>query len=251
MRPIIGLVPTAKLFEGEDPFKDQYVFVNNYPKRILENGGLPLGILSADGSLDPEALEPCQGFLLCGGGKIWPYHLQVVGHALQTGKPLLGICLGMQAICAYFRVQEARLRRQCTLDDLELFAALKQERYMFNLPAPGHWEVPITRENGEETKHPVHIQPGTYLHRLLGREEVRGISLHNYQVNGLPLGLTLSALAQDGVIEGIERGNSILGVQFHPEVEREFDCLFADLVEKSRAYGRGGPGDCISPRAAD
>ena len=86
---------------------------------------------------------------------------------------------------------------------------------------------------------------------LLGREEVRGISLHNYQVNGLPLGLTLSVMAQDGVIEGIERGDSILGVQFHPEVEREFDCLFADLVEKSRAYGRGGPGDCISPRAAD
>lgn len=99
MGPIIGLVPTATLFTGPDPFKDQYVFVNNYPKRIQQNGGVPIGLVSVDGNLPPQALEVCQGFLLCGGGKLWPYHMQVISHAMARHKPLLGICLGMQAIC--------------------------------------------------------------------------------------------------------------------------------------------------------
>lgn len=236
MKPAIGLVPTAKLFEGEDPFQDQYIFVNNYPKRILENGGAPLGILPADGYAPQEALGMCQGFLLCGGGKLWPYHLQVVEHAVTTGKPLLGICLGMQAVCAYFRVREEAEKRGGG-ETLALFDALKREGYLFNLPVEGHWDVPITRNNIAETKHPVEIRPGTYLHGLLGQSRVRGSTLHRYRVNGAAGALAICAQTADGVIEGIERGPNILGVQFHPEVEREFDCLFKDLVEKSKSKG--------------
>ena len=38
---IIGIVPGAKLFGSEDPYADQYLFVNGYPKRISVCGGTP------------------------------------------------------------------------------------------------------------------------------------------------------------------------------------------------------------------
>ena len=53
---IIGIVPGAKLFGSEDLYADQYLFVNGYPKRILANGGTPVGILSSDGGGQPFAL---------------------------------------------------------------------------------------------------------------------------------------------------------------------------------------------------
>ena len=40
MKPIVGVVPTAHLFETDDFYKDNYIFVNNYGKRIAENGGV-------------------------------------------------------------------------------------------------------------------------------------------------------------------------------------------------------------------
>lgn len=230
MGPIIGLVPTATLFTGPDPFKDQYIFVNNYSKRIQQNGGVPIGLVSVDGSLPAQALEVCQGFLLCGGGKLWPYHMQVISHAMAQHKPLLGICLGMQAICAWFQVQAEARRRGFVGEAEDLFQTMKDERFMFNLPVEGHWPVPITRENTEATKHPVTIFPGTLLHTLLGQDQVRGSSLHHYRVNGLAAGLTQCAATSDGTIEGIEAGPDVLGVQFHPEVEEAFSALFRHLV---------------------
>lgn len=232
MASVIGIVPTARLFDTDDPYKDQYIFVNNYVKRIMENGGVPLGVLSADGYVAEEALSLCGGFLLCGGHKIWPYHMQVVEHAVKQGKPLLGICLGMQAICAWYRVQEEKAARGFTGDTLSLFAAMKREGYLFNLPVEHHWDVPITRDNIDATKHPVDILPGTRLYHLLG-QRIWGATLHHYRVNGLAQGLTAVAYTADGTIEGVEGGTNILGVQFHPEVEGGLSPLFKDLVEKS------------------
>lgn len=234
MGAIIGIVPTARLFDTEDPYKDQYIFVNNYVKRILENGGAPLGVLSADGYAAVETLALCQGFLLCGGHKIWPYHLQVVEHAITQCKPILGICLGMQAICAYFRVQEEAMARAWEGGTLALFETMKQEGFMFNLPVESHWDVAITRSNIRQTKHPVDVRPGTRLHGLLGAR-VWGATLHRYRVNGLAQGLRATAFAADGTIEGIEGEPHIVGVQFHPEVEGEMDALFRDLIQKSAA----------------
>ena len=36
------------------------------------------------------------GFIMAGGGKIHPYHLQVVEYVIKNNKPFLGICMGMK-----------------------------------------------------------------------------------------------------------------------------------------------------------
>ena len=92
---IIGVVPGAKLFGSEDLYADQYLFVNGYPKRISACGGTPIGILSSDGYVIERALELCDAFVFCGGARFYPYHFEVMDYAARSGKPVLGICLGM------------------------------------------------------------------------------------------------------------------------------------------------------------
>ena len=157
---IIGIVPGAKLFGSEDLYADQYLFVNGYPKRILANGGTPVGILSSDGYAAEDSLSLCDAFVFCGGARFYPYHFQVMEYAAKSGKPVLGICLGMQMMNTYFLVAEEAERRGWDGPLLVLFEQMKKERYMFTEPVDGHWDGHITRDNVERFKHPIHVTPG-------------------------------------------------------------------------------------------
>ena len=93
---IVGIVPGAKLFGSEDLYADQYLFVNGYPKRISENGGTPVGVLSNDGYVIPGCLDVCDSFVFCGGAKFYPYHFQVMEYAVRTALQNCGKLLPWQ-----------------------------------------------------------------------------------------------------------------------------------------------------------
>ena len=81
-----------------------------------------------------------------------------------------------------------------------------------------------------ETKQPVHLVPGSLIHRLTGKDTIMAGSFHNFVISPPPAPLTVTGTASDGTIDVIEYGEKILGVQFHPEIDREllpiFDILF-------------------------
>lgn len=228
MSKIVGVVPTARLFENDDPYQDNYVFVNSYVRRVAEAGGVPVGLLSVDGALAPGALERCDALLLCGGRKIWPYHIQAVEHAAQTGKPLLGVCLGLQAVCAYYMIREEAEKRSLHGSAVDLFSALKREKYYFTRPVAHHWDVHLTRATVDAVKHPVRIAPDSRLAHILGADSTLGASMHNYRADHVPAGLRLCAQTDDGCIEGVEN-DTMLAVQFHPEVDSVHEKLFEEL----------------------
>lgn len=226
MKPIVGIVPTAHLFETDDFYQDNYTFVNNYSKRVVENGGIPMGLLANDGQAFEDALARCDAFVICGGARIFPYHFQTVEHAVKTGKRLLGICLGMQIIHSYFIVADEAERRRWTGSLLSLYEQMKRERYMFTRPVEHHWDVHMTRSTIEETKHPVCVQESSLLARFTGGGTLRASTMHRYRVDAPSPRLTVCARALDGTIEGLEYGETILGVQFHPEVDTSLSGLF-------------------------
>jgi putative glutamine amidotransferase len=62
---------------------------------------------------------------------------------------------------------------------------------------------------------------GTLLHRITGSDTLGVNSAHHQAVKTAGPGLVVDAVAEDGVVEGIEdpRHRFCLGVQWHPEFE--------------------------------
>lgn len=227
----IGVLPSVRLFTDNDIYNDRYTFVNNYVLRAAETGALPMGILGCDGYVDRKVLDECDAFIIPGGMRIAPMHFQTVAYAVESGKKLLGICMGAQAISSYFAVRDEAEARDFKGDLLELYNTMKKERYMFVTPVEHHWDVHMIRDEEDKSKHEVFLEKGTMLHELAGCDSIMGATMHNYQINRPSGKLIISGRAADGCIECIENSDNIIGVQFHPEVDRKNFYLFDFLVK--------------------
>lgn len=87
--------------------------------------------------------------------------------------------------------------------------------------------------------HDVDVITGTRLHSVVGTERIDVSSYHHQAIDRLAPGLTVSAVAADGVIEAVEHERAdIVAVQWHPEDRHATSssdaALFADLVDRAR-----------------
>ena len=238
MKKVIGVVPKGILFDQEKAAtSDLYHLGNNYVKRITEAGCIAVCLAPVDGRISQEQLELCDGFIVQGGTQMWPYHFQVIHHAATTGKKYLGICLGSQLVHRYYKMRDliAEMGLEGPLDEvmIDLFYN-KEIGHNFLHRIEGHRMTGITREDTDCVKQDTSIVPGTILHRLLGREQIRAASFHNWRAEDPSSALTVNAWSTDGTntIEGLENGKNILGVQFHPEVDDLLPEIFTFLTEE-------------------
>lgn len=172
------------------------------------------------------ALGICGGILLSGGGDIVPrlcgideydparltdpsperdeYELELALLAYTRDIPLLGICRGVQVI-------NAALGGSLHFD------------------IGGHMQT----RSREQPSHSVSITLGSLLYRLVGTGELAVNSFHHQAINVPSPKLSVTATAEDGVIEALEapQRRFYLGVQWHPEHMdgSTSDVLFAGL----------------------
>jgi putative glutamine amidotransferase len=128
----------------------------------------------------------------------------ILRHALETGKPVLGICFGCQMLNVYLGgslVQDIRSKQPGAL-------------------AHGATDLPDAAAQGD-LRHRARLEPGSRLAELAGRAETTVNSSHHQAIERPGEKLRVTAISpEDGVIEGVERisGNEwIIGVQWHPE----------------------------------
>ena len=86
MKPVIGILATSSYMESNDTFKDTYRYGNNYIKKIVDNGGIPLLIPYVDNKVIYETLEMCDGLLLPGGSKVLESNFKVVDYFYENNK---------------------------------------------------------------------------------------------------------------------------------------------------------------------
>ena len=238
MKKIIGVVPSSSLGDmTKSCMSDHYKVGNNYTKRVTEAGCVPVGMTPVDDWLSEEALELCDGFVVQGGAEFYPYHFQVIHHAITHGKRYLGICLGSQLIYVYFVLRKMVEERGYEGDLVEAICALLQEKgpaFSVLESVEGHNINVFMPRGGEDVvKHDVTTVPGTILHRVTGKDTLRAASFHKKIVPPGQDLVTVNAWAagESNVVEGVEYGDNLLGVQFHPEVDGLLPEIFTFLME--------------------
>lgn len=227
----IGIVPSADWMKTNSIYDDKYHFTNSYIQRMVRAGTLPVGVLPLDGRIGTPILDECDAFLIQGGSGIYGYHIDVMDHAVKNGKKVLGICLGMQTVHTYFAVcQEAR-EAGFTGSVTEFYLKRKSEIGTYLKPVADHRAPSMPRDNVDSTKHKVLLTPGSHIARLLGATEIMGASVHSFCVPSPAEGETVTGYAEDGTIEAVEAGETVIGTQFHPDVDDKLFELFAWLAE--------------------
>jgi putative glutamine amidotransferase len=257
-RPIIG-VPTQTLQTlGGVPadIPPSWVMSQRYIRALTTAGALPWMIpLVGD---DPDTLrgiyDELDGVFLPGGADIDPaaygearhprcdntdpardrVELALAGWAMADHKPVLGVCRGLQLV---------NLAAGGTLyQDLaeQMPGAIKHDYFPFG-----------GRHARDYLAHEVRIAAGSRLAALFGAGAVKVNSMHHQGIRTLGAGLAATAVAPDGLIEGIESadGSYVVGVQWHPEVLTD-SCpktrrLFESFIEAAREVREARAGDQV------
>jgi putative glutamine amidotransferase len=212
--PVIGLTAYCEEARWSHWHRPAVLLPANYAEQVAAAGGIPVLLPPLPGIA--AAVDRVDGLLLTGGGDIDPgrygaqldprtsrvsgprdaAELEALDAAVAAGKPVLGVCRGMQLL---------NVARGGTLCQ--------------HLPAgAGHTPAP-----GTFGSHPVKVAAGTRLAGILGADgsAVEVPTAHHQSIDRLGDGLVVTAWAEDGVIEAVERNDGgdpfLVAVQWHPE----------------------------------
>jgi putative glutamine amidotransferase len=248
-RPLIG-VTTSEVREPKriqqtpesEPKVREMVLGLTYLRALAAAGAVPMVIPPLPEEAIGSLLDRLDGVCLSGGpdldpdtygashhpelGPIEPdldrFELAVARQADAREMPILAICRGTQAL---------NVARGGSL--IQHLPEISPE-FAHRQSAPG-----------DQTSHPIEIEPGSRLAMALGDDEVEVAdeldvnSFHHQAIERLGEGLKVTARAPDGTIEAIEDSSHpfLIGVQWHAEtlVQRPYEAaLFRNFVRASR-----------------
>jgi putative glutamine amidotransferase len=236
--PLIGVPCMTIQTEGYSP---RLGMSRSYVSALLKAGAAPLLIPHmADEAALRAAYERLDGLLLPGGGDIDPVHygesrhekcnepsaerdateLALARWAIEGGKPLLGICRGVQVL------------------NVALGGSLFQDIQAQIADAERHdWYPNYPRDR---LSHTVSVSPDVRLARITGTTTLPVNSLHHQSVKDVAPSLIVTGRSPDEIIEAVEAPDHpfAVAVQWHPEElvgnDDRAQWLFDALVEASK-----------------
>lgn len=234
MNPLIGILSEV---DGEAVTKVQDTYIG----AIEKSGGVPilLPYVEQEDTID-RFVGLCDGFFFTGGADIDParygevssdvcgpiqplrdaLEFRVFEKVIATDKPILAICRGAQLVNA------------------ALGGTLYQD-------LPSELGSPVAHRQSEakfEPSHAVKVLSGTPLHALVGTEQMTANSFHHQAIKRLGKGLSVMALAEDGIIEALflEGDRYLRAYQWHPERLLDSNAqnrmIFTDFIDTCRAF---------------
>lgn len=213
----------------------------SYIRSVLNAGGVPLLIpLSLEKKALQAIVERIDGILLTGGGDIDPQRfggeahptvhqvdpdrdeveIRLVEESMRLGKPLLGICRGIQVINVAFG------------GSLYTDISSQKPNALVHNWIPGRpWSTLTHNIQVEESSRLAHILDGSHF-------EVN--SLHHQAISLLADSFQAVAFASDGIVEAIELPSHpfAIAVQWHPEWLQDHPpmrALFSAFVQAAEA----------------
>lgn len=221
---VIGILPTY-YFSDVDPYGDNSHFVRMYEDRIRECGAIAIGLLHSNLDIYKDIVD---AYLWPGGSIIIKDFYVVFDDVLKNKKPLLGVCLGSQAIATYFNILDDQ-KKQPHLSLMEVYDSNKIDNLYLNKLDGDKLNLhknKVTKDNNviNSAKHKINIKEDSFMYDIYKQKEIDVVSIHSYEIARTPSNIIVSARSNDNVIEAVEYhkdGNKILGIQYHPEVNND------------------------------
>ncbi|CAM3187517.1 gamma-glutamyl-gamma-aminobutyrate hydrolase family protein [Streptobacillus felis] len=226
---LIGITSSLR-YENEGVFSglgETYIS-EGYINSIIKSNATPI-VLPVNDEIDiiKKYAEMIDGLLVTGGYDVTPlyygqephkllgatlqkrdeFEIRLIKEVFKLGKPILGICRGLQLINVVFG---GTLYQDISLHKNEVIQHTQKTR--FNLPS-----------------HKINLNG--ILEKIYEKNEIFVNSYHHQAIDKLAPDFEIIATANDGIIEGIKYGN-VLAVQWHPEVLDNSKPIF-DLFVKS------------------
>ena len=212
----LAIIGRFELYEDEKPFDKRYYLDYDFSKIFEDLGVLLIPVVSLNQI--EEIVNICDGLVVTGSINDvhpkyyndipipdkkylyddFPFVRECVRLFSEKEKPILGICAGLQEINVIFG------------------GSLFQK---------------ISNHNFRDGKtHSVSLDETSFLYNVYKKDKIEVNSYHNQAINRLADGFRVTAVSDDGIIEGIERDN-IVAVQWHPEVLYDIN-LFTEFIHK-------------------
>lgn len=234
-RPLIGLTPS------HDTQNDDISMRPTYLRALRAAGAIPVVLpLEASEEELAQLADTLDGFVFTGGPDVHPFHFGEETHpacgnvspardhleltllplVMRTGKPILGVCRGLQLI------------------NIGLGGTIYQD-----IPSQRQETAPVCHSQPFYYTTPAHhvtVAPASLLSRITGKETLAVNSMHHQAAKDVAPGLMVSAQAPDGIIEALEKPDYpwLLAVQWHPEYlqakEETAAAIFRAFVEACR-----------------
>lgn len=211
---ILAIIERIENIKEETPFNNRYYLTEHY-KNIFDELDVLLFPIVSNKNLE-KVCNICDGLIVTGScidinpsyynetpieGKNYDIDEFKLDKAVielfsNANKPILGICGGLQSINVYFG------------------GSLNQN---------------IDNHDLKDKLHKINIKGSTFLHEIYnGNADVN--SFHHQSIKDVANGFNVSAKAEDGTIEAIEKDN-IVGVQWHPEKVNDL-LFFRHFIDK-------------------
>lgn len=197
-----------------------YGNIDDYYQYIKQAGGIPVTLFAYDEDDAEAAAQMADGLLLSGGDDVDPalYGAENTGSLpgnakidrsdillyrafVKAGKPVLGICRGLQVIAAAEKTE--------LIQDIPSYGSyLNHSQWTFDPP------VALNAKS-----HECIFARGSLLHSIFS-DRYAVNSFHHQALKSVPAGYKETARSTDGLIEAIEAEN-VIAVQWHPERLRD------------------------------
>lgn len=247
-RPVIG-IPTQTLQAIDRIPEDlpaSWVMNQRYFLACTSVGAVPwmVPLLDGDDATLREIYDRLDGIFIAGGVDLDPAsygderhelcgrtdpardHVELLfaRWAMEEGKPVLGVCRGMQVVNV---AAGGTLWQDC---GALIAGAIKHDYF----PGAGYAR--------DYLAHEIRVAAGSRLHAAFGGETAMVNSMHHQGIRTLGAGLAASAWAPDGLVEALEGTDEafLVGVQWHPEMLVETDPgthrLFEDFIAAANVF---------------
>ena len=223
-QPVIGITVCSKPDGVIDFFGAEYLYVRrDYAQAVKAAGAMPI-LLTPD--MTPQAAaELCDGIVMSGGYDIptklygenrhetmtdvetmerASWELALIDACDEAGKPILGVCYGMQLMNVHFG------------------GSLYQD-------IPSQIEGAGSHVSGT----PVNDHLVTFSRDFLGYkagESIASAPRHHQAINRVANGWNVVARTADGVVEAMEDGRHF-GVQWHPESDQTARQVYGEFLK--------------------